>query len=46
MSDDYDEYYEDQYDDQQYEEQQAGEEEEEGFLFFGIFSGFFNWLFK
>ena len=49
MSDDYDDYYEEPYyeDDQhQYEEEQVEEIDEEKFIFFGIFSGFFDWLIK
>ncbi len=54
MSDDYDDYYEDQYydDNQQYEEERAQAEElaekevDDNFLIFGIVSGFFDWLFK
>jgi len=49
MGDDYGDYFEEQYyddDQQQYEEQQAEEDEEGEFIFFGIFSGFFDWLFR
>lgn len=49
MSDDYNDNYEEQsYEDdqQQYEEQRAEENEEGEFIFFGIFSGFFDWLLK
>lgn len=49
MNDDYDDYYEEEYtdEDQQYYDEDQLEKDEEGeFIFFGIFSGFFNWLFK
>lgn len=45
MSDKYVHYYEEQsYEDGQHqnEEHQAGEDEKGEFIFFGIFSGFFN----
>lgn len=45
MSDKYVHYYEEQsYEDGQHqnEEHQAGENEKSEFIFFGIFSGFFN----
>jgi len=29
-----------------HDEEQADEDEEERFVFFGIFSGFFNWFFN
>lgn len=49
MEDDYDEYYEEEYTDQDLQYQgpdQVEKDEEEEFFFFGIFSGFFSWLFK
>ena len=43
MSNQYDDYYEEQF----YEDDQQQAEDEEGeFIFFGIFSGFFDWLFR
>ena len=46
MIEEYDDY--DHYMDcnQEHEDEQADEDEEGEFIFFGIFSGFFDWLFK
>jgi hypothetical protein len=42
-----DQYYDDDDDQQQYGEELTEEDDGVGgFIFFGIFSGFFDWLFK
>jgi hypothetical protein len=41
---DYNQWYDK--DDRERGEERTDEDEEDGFIFFGVFSGFFDWLFK